>query len=108
MDISEELNQIIIAAYREAESRSHEYLTPEHVLYAALFFERGREIISQCGGDIEAIGRELGVDSIGYLSIEDLLDAAPHENGEAYCTACFSGVYPIPVDAKYTKDEHEA
>jgi amidophosphoribosyltransferase len=76
--------------------------------YGMDFPSREELIANQCGGDIEAIGRELGVDSIGYLSIEDLLDAAPHENGEAYCTACFSGVYPIPVDAKYTKDEHEA
>jgi ATP-dependent Clp protease ATP-binding subunit ClpA len=55
MEISDELNRIIIAAYREAESRNHEYLTPEHVLYASLFFDRGREIISRCGGDIRAL-----------------------------------------------------
>lgn len=59
MDISNELNQIIIAAYREAESRSHEYLTPEHVLYASLFFDRGREIISQCGGDVRSLTRDI-------------------------------------------------
>jgi ATP-dependent Clp protease ATP-binding subunit ClpA len=59
MDISEELNQIIVAAYREAESRNHEYLTPEHILFAALFFERGREIISQCGGNVRSLSRDI-------------------------------------------------
>jgi ATP-dependent Clp protease ATP-binding subunit ClpA len=59
MDISTELNQIIVAAYREAESRGHEYLTPEHVLYAALFFDRGREIVLACGGNVEALTKEL-------------------------------------------------
>ncbi len=54
MDISAELNEIIVAAYREAESRGHEYLTPEHVLYASLFFDRGREIILACGGNVES------------------------------------------------------
>jgi ATP-dependent Clp protease ATP-binding subunit ClpA len=59
MDISSELNQIIVAAYREAESRNHEYLTPEHVLYASLFFDRGREIIVACGGNVEKLAKDL-------------------------------------------------
>src|SRR5512138_613041 len=59
MEISTELNQIIIAAYREAESRSHEYLTPEHVLYASLFFDRGREIVGSCGGNVRELSRQL-------------------------------------------------
>ncbi len=59
MDISAELNEIIVAAYREAESRGHEYLTPEHVLYAALFFDRGREIILACGGNVDTLARDL-------------------------------------------------
>ncbi|HEX9007012.1 MAG TPA: amidophosphoribosyltransferase, partial [Bacteroidota bacterium] len=65
-------------------------------------------IANQCGGDIEKIGEELGVDSIGYLSIEDLLAAAPHEAGENYCTACFSGQYPVPIDSDQTKEGNEA
>ena len=59
MDISSELNQIIVAAYREAESRSHEYLMPEHVLYASLFFDRGKEIILACGGNLESLEKKL-------------------------------------------------
>jgi ATP-dependent Clp protease ATP-binding subunit ClpA len=59
MDISRDLNEIILAAYREAESRGHEYLTPEHVLYASLFFDRGREIILSCGGNVEGLAKDL-------------------------------------------------
>jgi ATP-dependent Clp protease ATP-binding subunit ClpA len=59
MDISKELNEIIMAAYREAESKSHEYLTPEHLLYASLFFDRGREIVLACGGNVESLSRDL-------------------------------------------------
>jgi len=59
MDISSELNEIIVAAYHEAESRGHEYLTPEHVLYASLFFDRGREIILSCGGNVEGLAHDL-------------------------------------------------
>ncbi|MCX5854573.1 MAG: ATP-dependent Clp protease ATP-binding subunit ClpA [Deltaproteobacteria bacterium] len=51
MKISENLNQIIMAAYAEANVRNHEFVTPEHLLYAALFFDEGTEIIQHCGGD---------------------------------------------------------
>jgi ATP-dependent Clp protease ATP-binding subunit ClpA len=59
MDISQDLNKIIVAAYHEAETRGHEYLTPEHVLFASLFFDRGKEIILSCGGNIENLARDL-------------------------------------------------
>jgi ATP-dependent Clp protease ATP-binding subunit ClpA len=59
MKVSEELNNIITAAYTEAKTRSHEYVTPEHILYASLFFGSGTQIISACGGDIENMKQEL-------------------------------------------------
>ncbi|MDR2861073.1 MAG: ATP-dependent Clp protease ATP-binding subunit ClpA [Syntrophobacterales bacterium] len=51
MKISETLNQVIMAAYAEANIRHHEYITPEHLLYAALFFAEGADIIENCGGN---------------------------------------------------------
>ncbi|MCP5047509.1 MAG: AAA family ATPase, partial [bacterium] len=59
MRVSEELNNIITAAYTEAKARSHEYVTPEHILYAALFFGSGTQIILACGGDISVLKSEL-------------------------------------------------
>ncbi|HEY9594780.1 MAG TPA: Clp protease N-terminal domain-containing protein, partial [Spirochaetia bacterium] len=59
MEISTELNEIIVAAYHEAENRNHEYLTPEHVLYASLFFDRGREILTSCGGNVNGLTEDL-------------------------------------------------
>lgn len=55
LKVNEELNNIITAAFAEARSRSHEYITPEHVLYASLFFETGNDIISNCGGDVDRL-----------------------------------------------------
>lgn len=46
--------------------------------------------------DPEAIREHLGVDSLGYLSLEGMLDAAADE-GLSYCSACFSGDYPAPL-----------
>ena len=59
MQINKELNFILTAAYNEARSRKHEYITVEHLLYASLFFESGYEIIVQCGGDIENLKRKM-------------------------------------------------
>jgi amidophosphoribosyltransferase len=76
--------------------------------YGMDFPTQSELIANECGGDTQKIGEELGVDSVGYLSIEDMLAAAPHEAGESYCTACFSGNYPVPIDSNQTKEENEA
>ena len=65
-------------------------------------------IANQLDGDVKKIGQRLGVDSLEYLSIEDLLASVPGENGANYCTACFSGKYPVKVDTGQSKDENEA
>jgi amidophosphoribosyltransferase len=44
---------------------------------------------------IEEIKDYLGVDSLGYLSLEGMLRAAGPRN--QYCHACFSGQYPTPI-----------
>jgi ATP-dependent Clp protease ATP-binding subunit ClpA len=59
MKINEELNHILRAAYTEAKVRTHEYLTPEHILFASLFFESPREILRKCGGDVENLQTKL-------------------------------------------------
>ena len=43
--------------------------------------------------EIEAF---LGVDSLAYLSLENLV-AAIDAPGAGFCTACLTGVYPVPV-----------
>ncbi|TLY32147.1 MAG: hypothetical protein E6K56_03975 [Ignavibacteria bacterium] len=75
--------------------------------YGMDFPSQDELIANRCGGDIENIRRDLGVDSIGYLSLDKLLASVPHNNGANYCTACFSGEYPTPIDGGGSKDEHE-
>ncbi len=80
-----------------------------HPCHYGMDFPTPKELIAnQCDGDVEKIGEALGVDSLGYLSIEDMLASAPNENGENYCTACFSGRYPVPIDTNQKKEENEA
>ncbi len=39
----------------------------------------------------------IGADSLGYLSLEGLLEVASDGRGHGFCHACFSGKYPTPV-----------
>jgi amidophosphoribosyltransferase len=47
----------------------------------------------------EELVRHLGVDSLGYLSIDGMLSAMP-TGPEGYCHACFSGRYPTATPAE--------
>ena len=45
--------------------------------------------------EVDDIAREIGADSLGYLSLEGMLESVP--TGPAgFCHACFSGDYPTP------------
>ena len=46
---------------------------------------------------LEEIEQQLKVDSLAYLSKQGMVDAAKAESGH-FCTACFDGDYPIPMD----------
>ena len=54
---------------------------------------RGELIASHL--DVPEITKKLGVDSLGYLSMEGMTDAVAHAG--PYCTACFSGEYQAPL-----------
>jgi ATP-dependent Clp protease ATP-binding subunit ClpA len=55
MKISGHVQAIINAAYNEARVRNHEYLTPEHILYAALAFDEVQGALTSCGANPEQI-----------------------------------------------------
>jgi len=59
LEIDLELNQIVMAGFNEARQRRHEYIMAEHLLYASLFFDGGKEIINRCGGNIPELKIEL-------------------------------------------------
>ena len=52
-------NQIYTVAKNEARMENHEYITPEHFLYATLMFNDGREIISDSGGEVKRISKNI-------------------------------------------------
>jgi amidophosphoribosyltransferase len=64
--------------------------------YYGMDFPTKDELIA-ANKSIEEIKNYLEVDSLEYLSIDGLLKSVPHEKG-GYCTACFTGKYPLPPE----------
>jgi amidophosphoribosyltransferase len=59
-----------------------------------------REELVASDKTVEEIREYLGVDSLGYLSPEGMVDCV-RDDGETYCVACFTGDYRAPlVDAE--------
>jgi amidophosphoribosyltransferase len=54
-----------------------------------------REELIAANHTLEEIRTSLGVDSLGYLSLDGMLHAVPG-GPEGFCHACFSGDYPTP------------
>jgi amidophosphoribosyltransferase len=78
--------------------------------YGMDFPSKGELIANGFNSDAEEIGKSLGVDTLRYLSVKNLLDSVPHKNrkGEKidYCTACFTGNYPVPIDEVAMNQDH--
>lgn len=55
MKITSNLNDVLIRAYEEAQKVNSEYLTPEHLLYAATFDDKVSNAIKECGGDVNSL-----------------------------------------------------
>lgn len=64
-----------------------------HPCFYGIDFPTKEELIASTH-PLEEIRKFLEVDSLGYLSIEGLLEAV-REGRSRYCTACFSGEYPL-------------
>ena len=56
---------------------------------------------------MEEIAEIIGVDSLGYLSVDSVRKIAKGTNGGGYCTACFSGEYPTETPSETNKNRFE-
>ena len=57
--ISKELSATLGLAVKEARKRRHEYVCVEHVLFAILHDNTGKDIIEKCGGNVENLKKAL-------------------------------------------------
>lgn len=63
-----------------------------------------RDHLIACHHSVEEIAEIIGVDSLGYLPLENLKDLCGNSD---YCCACFSGHYPTAIPEDTRKDQFE-
>lgn len=66
-----------------------------------------RENLIACKHSVDEIAKLIGVDSLGYLSIESVKKIAKGVHGTGYCTACFDGNYPTAIPSAPMKNRFE-
>ena len=65
--------------------------------YYGIDFASRAELVA-AGLEVEEIRRSIGADSLGYVSLEGLIEATTIA-AENLCSACFTGEYPIEIPA---------
>ncbi len=60
------------------------------------FASRSELIAARFDADVAEIGRQIGVDSLAYLSLDGLFRAIG-QSRNGFCTACLTGEYPVPL-----------
>ena len=66
-----------------------------------------RDNLIACRKSIEEIAEEIGVDSLGYLSVEGVKEIARVNEKSGFCTACFDGNYPTEIPSETHKNRFE-
>lgn len=72
--------------------------------YYGIDFASRAELIAS-GLEIDDIRRSIGADSLGYVSMEGLVEATTLAQ-EKLCTACFTGEYPIQIPTDISAGKH--
>lgn len=102
----------LVHLLREANPKSiHLRISSPPIMYPCFYgmdFPSKEELIAhRLKGNVEAIKDYLEVDSLEYLTINEMLEAVSEAGKENFCTACFSGNYPTDVDLNFKKEMYE-
>src|SRR6056297_206391 len=107
-------SRYLVEMIRDANPKEIHFLVSSppitHPCFYGMDFPDPEELIAnKFDRDVDAIAREIGVDSLRYLSADGLVEAVKEANDSehGYCTACFTGNYPVPVDFGIEKEENE-
>jgi amidophosphoribosyltransferase len=63
-----------------------------------------KELIA-AGRSVDEVRRQIGADSLHYLSIPGLIRAIGRGTAQEFCRACFDGSYPVPVPQQLEMDK---
>jgi amidophosphoribosyltransferase len=91
----------IVRMLREAGAREiHVRISSPPVKWPCFYgidFATRAELVAS-GLEVEEIRRSIGADSLGYVSLEGLIEST-HVDENKLCGACFTGTYPIRIPA---------
>jgi amidophosphoribosyltransferase len=57
------------------------------------------------GLDVEEIRASIGADSLGYISLDGMVDSTS-QAPSSLCMACFTGQYPVPLPDESLLGKH--
>lgn len=66
-----------------------------------------RDHLIACRLSIDEICKQIGADTLGYLSLDGMQEMAKDAAGVDFCLACFNGEYPIDVPEEMPVDKYE-
>jgi amidophosphoribosyltransferase len=99
-----------VKSLREAGAREVSLLVscPPHRFpcYYGIDFSTKGELIA-ARQQVEQIRDFLGLDYLGYLSVEGMVQAT-HMDHDTFCLACFTGDYAVPLESDFCKHCFEA
>jgi amidophosphoribosyltransferase len=79
-----------------------------HPCFYGMDFPSKEELIAyNFNSNVKKIADYLGVDSLEYLTIDEMLEAVSEAGKQNFCYACFSGYYPTKVDLNFKKEIYE-
>ena len=79
-----------------------------HPCFYGMDFPSKEELIAhRYHNNIEEIRKYLGVDTLHYLTNDEMLEAVSEAGKDSFCHACFSGNYPTPIDINFKKEIYE-
>ena len=99
----------IVRLLREAGATEvHMRVSSPPFLYPCYFGTdiKSRESLIAANYSIEEIAELIGVDSLGFLGVDNVTKLADNPSLE-FCTSCFTGRYPIPVPAAMPKEKYK-
>jgi amidophosphoribosyltransferase len=67
-----------------------------------------RDNLIACNHSIEQIRQIIGVDSLGYISLENTRRLASDAAASGFCTACFDGCYPTAIPCDGHKNRYDS
>jgi amidophosphoribosyltransferase len=73
----------------------------QHPCYMGVDMATRKELVA-ANKTIEEIRQMIGADSLGYLSLEGLMQVVGGSQ-KGFCDACFTGNYPVPVQLEWDK-----